>query len=307
MPEGNPLVAQPQTQTTGVTGIGIAESAVDLANGVKDGSWVEGGLGALGVGLEALSLVVDPLGTLAQYGVSWLIEHVRPLKDALDWLAGNPPVIQSFSDTWANVAKEVNTIAGDFDNEVKTGTTGWTGVASDAYRGKAAEHSDALAGAATLADGISTGVMVMGQVVAMVRETVRDLVAELVGKLIAWALEVACSFGFATPVVSAQATVAISKAITKVSDLLRKLIKTIGNVAPRIRKIIDKLGEIIEKLSKLGKKFDNGSRTSPSSAKGGTKLDGPDTKPTHSDGAAPSASHDEPHLGDTPASGQGRA
>ena len=91
MPEGNPLVAQAQSQTTGVTGIGIAKSAVDLANGVKDGSWVEGGLGAFGVGLEVLSLVTDPIGTLAQYGVSWLIEHVQPLKDCLDWLAGNPP------------------------------------------------------------------------------------------------------------------------------------------------------------------------------------------------------------------------
>jgi hypothetical protein len=44
MPEGNPLVAQARSQTTGVTGIGILESANDLASGVKDGSWVEGGL-----------------------------------------------------------------------------------------------------------------------------------------------------------------------------------------------------------------------------------------------------------------------
>ncbi|SFK30210.1 hypothetical protein SAMN05421835_117137, partial [Amycolatopsis sacchari] len=60
MSDGNPLVAQAQSQTTAVTGIGIAESAVDLANGVKDGSWVEFGMGALGVGLETLSMVIDP-------------------------------------------------------------------------------------------------------------------------------------------------------------------------------------------------------------------------------------------------------
>ncbi|WP_040405918.1 DUF6531 domain-containing protein [Amycolatopsis nigrescens] len=276
MPEGNPLVAQAQSQTTGVTGIGILESANDLASGVKDGSWVEGGLGALGVGLEVLSMVVDPIGTLAQYGVSWLIEHVQPLKEALDWLAGDPPVIQSFSDTWANVAKEVNAVAGDLGNEAKTGTAGWTGEAGDAYRGSAAEQTDAIAGAATLADGISTGVMVMGQVVAAVRETVRDLVAELVGKLITWALEAAATLGFATPVIAAQATAAISSAISKISDLIRKLVKTIGNVTPKIRKIVDKLGEIIEKLSKLGKKIGGGGGTTPSAAKGGKKLDGPD-------------------------------
>ncbi|WP_410672466.1 RHS repeat-associated core domain-containing protein [Amycolatopsis sp. cmx-4-68] len=249
----SPLVAKPQSQTTAVTGIGIAESATDLANGVKDGSWVEFGMGALGVGMEVLSLVIDPIGTLAQYGVSWLIEHVRPLKEALDWLAGNPPVIQSFADTWANVAGEVGAVAGDLANEAKTGTAGWTGEGADAYRAHAAEQCDAIAGAGTLADGISTGVMIMGQVVAMVRETVRDLVAELVGKLISWALEEACTLGFATPAVAVQATTAITNAIHKVSDLIRKLVKTVGNAAPKLRKIVDKLGEILEKLSKLGR------------------------------------------------------
>ncbi|MET8999451.1 RHS repeat-associated core domain-containing protein [Amycolatopsis sp. NPDC004169] len=265
---GNPLVAQARSQTTGVTGIGVLESANDLANGVKDGSWVEAGLGGLGVGLEALALVTDPIGTLAQYGVSWLIEHVKPLKDCLDWLAGNPPVIQSFSDTWANVAEEVNAITGDLANEAKNGTAGWEGAGADAYRGEVAEQTDALAGAASLCDGISTGVMIMGQVVAAVRETVRDLIATLVGKLISWALEEACTLGFATPAVAVQATTAITNTINKVSTLIRKLIKTISNVGPKVRKIVDKLGEIIEKLSKLAKRLGKpGEHTTPSAAR----------------------------------------
>ncbi|MEU7524638.1 hypothetical protein AB0A74_02770 [Saccharothrix sp. NPDC042600] len=103
----NPLVATPQSDTTAVTGIGIAESAGDLAQGISDGSWVAAGLGAIGVGLEVLSMVIDPVGTVASYGVSWLIEHVQPLKEALDWFAGDPPVIRAFSETWANVAAEV--------------------------------------------------------------------------------------------------------------------------------------------------------------------------------------------------------
>ncbi|MEV6906768.1 RHS repeat-associated core domain-containing protein [Amycolatopsis sp. NPDC051071] len=287
---GNPLVAQARSQTTGVTGIGIAESAVDLANGVSDGSWVEAGLGAVGVGLEVLSLVVDPIGTLASYGVSWLIEHVRPLKEALDWLAGDPPVIQSFSETWANVAGEVNAIAGDLTNEVNNGTAGWQGEGGDAYRGAAAEQADALAGAASLAEGISAGVMIMGTVVAAVREFVRDLVAELVGKLITWALEAAATLGFATPAIAVQATTAITKTVSKIADFIRKLVKTIGNVSPKIRKIIDKLGEIIEKLSKMLRKGGKpGGGTTPSSAKPNapkspdTTPNSPDTTPTGTD------------------------
>jgi RHS repeat-associated protein len=285
----NPLVAQAQSQTTAVTGIGIAESAGDLANGVKDGSWVEFGMGALGVGMEALSMVMDPIGTLAQYGASWLIEHVQPLKEALDWLAGDPPVIQSFADTWGNVAKEVGSVAADLSNEAKNGTAGWTGAGGDAYRAHVAEQTDAIAGAGTLADGISTGVMVMGQVVAMVRETVRDLVAELVGKLISWVLEEACSFGFATPLVAVQATTAITSTISKVSDLIRKLIKTIGNVTPKIRKIVDKLGEIIEKLSKLAKKFGRRADGATTPSHAASHVDTPDV---HTPGT--------PHTPDSP-------
>ncbi|SFP32563.1 RHS repeat-associated core domain-containing protein [Amycolatopsis arida] len=299
MPEGNPLVAQPRSQTTAVTGIGIAESAADLANGVADGSWVEAGLGVVGVGLEVLSMVIDPIGTLLQYGVSWLIEHVQPLKEALDWLAGDPPVIQSFSETWANVAAEVNTVAGDLANEVDAGTSGWRGDAADAYRQAGAEQADALAGAATLADGISTGVMIMGTVVAAVRELVRDLVAELVGKLITWALEAAATLGFATPAIAVQATAAITKAVNRISEFIRKLLKTISNVTPRIRKIVDKLGEIIKKLAKLARRAGGGGGTTPSAAPSGPKVDAPtvrtpDGGTTPSSATTPSSTPDAP-------------
>jgi RHS repeat-associated protein len=273
----NPLVASAQSDTTAVTGIGIAESSMDLANGISNGDWVEGGLGAVGVGLEVLSMVIDPIGTIASYGVSWLIEHVQPLKEALDWFAGDPPVIRSFSETWANVAAEVNKVAGDYNNEVKAGTAGWTGQSADTYRGKGTETADAIAGAGALADGISAGVMIMGEVVAAVREIVRDLVAEIVGKLITWALEAVATLGLGTPVIVAQATAAISKVVNKIADLVRKLVKTIGNVTPRIRKIIDKLDEIIAKLGKLGRKGDAPGSTSPSSATTPDGVRSPDT------------------------------
>jgi hypothetical protein len=122
-------------------------------------------------------------------------------------------------------------VAGDLSNEGKNGSAGW-GVAIGSG---VAEQTDAISGAATLADGISTGVMVMGQVVAMVRETVRDLVAELVGKLISSVLEEACTLGFAIPLVAVQATTAITNTISEVGDLFRKLVKTIGIVSPKIR------------------------------------------------------------------------
>ncbi|MFJ7212371.1 hypothetical protein [Amycolatopsis sp. NPDC098790] len=260
MPEGNPLVVDAKQDPDGpgaftagngdygwAGGIGIAESSMDAFNGIKDGDWVSGGLGVLSLAGEIAGAAIDPFGYLMSSVASFLMEHVQPLKDMLDSVAGNPPVIQSYADTWGNVSKALGERKTDFDNAVKNGTTGWTGTGADAYRKFAAEHSEALSGAATVAGAISTVTMIMGQVVSFVRETVRQLIADLVGKLIAWVMEEVFSLGFGTPVVVAQASAAIAKWGKKIGDLLKKLTDTIRKVSPLLSKLVD----VFEKIAKV--------------------------------------------------------
>ncbi|WAL63532.1 hypothetical protein ORV05_21250 [Amycolatopsis cynarae] len=260
MAEGNPLVAEAKKDPNGpgpltagngdygwAGGIGLAETSMDAFNGIKDGDWVSGGLGMLSLAGEIAGAAIDPFGYLMSSVASFLMEHVQPLKDMLDSLAGNPPVIQSYADTWGNVSKALGERKTDFDNAVKNGTTGWTGEGADAYRKSAAEHSDALSGAATVAGAIGTVTMLMGQVVSFVRETVRQLIADLVGKLISWVMEEVFSLGFGTPVVVAQASAAIAKWGKKIGDLLKKLTDTIRKVSPLLSKLVD----IFEKIAKV--------------------------------------------------------
>ena len=267
MAEGNSLVAKAPTDGDGpgpltegngdygyATGIGIAESAMDTFNGIKDGNWVEGGLGMLGLAAEAANAAIDPFGWLMSSVASFLMEHVQPLKDMLDSLAGKPPVIQSYSETWGNVAKRLEETQAQFTNAVKNGTTAWTGEGAETYRRSAAEQAEAIGGAATVAGAISTVVMIMGEVVAFVRETVRDLIADLVGKLISWVMETVFSLGFGTPVVVAQAVTAISKWATKIADLLRRLVGTIKRVSPLLGRLAEIFGKIIKVFGKLAGK-----------------------------------------------------
>ncbi|WP_284749080.1 DNA/RNA non-specific endonuclease [Amycolatopsis sp. RTGN1] len=260
MPEGNPLVVDAKQDPDGpgaftagngdygwAGGIGLAESSMDAFNGIKDGDWVSGGLGVLSLAGEIAGAAIDPFGYLMSSVASFLMEHIQPLKDMLDSVAGNPPVIQSYADTWGNVSKTLGERKTDFDNAVKNGTAGWTGQGADAYRKFAAEHSDALSGAATVAGAISTVTMIMGQVVSFVRETVRQLIADLVGKLIAWVMEEVFSLGFGTPVVVAQASAAIAKWGKKIGELLKKLTDTIRRVSPLLSKLVD----IFEKIAKV--------------------------------------------------------
>ncbi|MGW3967354.1 hypothetical protein ACWED2_46590, partial [Amycolatopsis sp. NPDC005003] len=203
---------------------------------------------------EIAGAAIDPFGYLMSSVASFLMEHVQPLKDMLDSVAGNPPVIQSYADTWGNVSKALGERKADFDNAVKNGTSGWSGEGAEAYRKFAAEHSEALSGAATVAGAISTVTMIMGQIVSFVRETVRQLIADLVGKLISWVMEEVFSLGFGTPVVVAQASAAIAKWGKKIGELLKKLTDTIRKVSPLLGKLVDIFGKIAKVFGKaLGK------------------------------------------------------
>src|SRR5262245_5110033 len=104
----NPLVAGPlDVPKSDWAGVWIAQDIELIAQGVKNGSWVDGTLGVVGAGLDALALVSDPVGSLLQYGIAWFIEHVKPLSDALDWLAGDPGQIAGHAQTWRNIANSL--------------------------------------------------------------------------------------------------------------------------------------------------------------------------------------------------------
>ncbi|SDI59839.1 hypothetical protein SAMN05192558_106348 [Actinokineospora alba] len=260
----NPLIAERKDSTTAVTGIGIAESAVDIYNGVQSGSWVEGGIGALGGGLEVLSLVIDPIGTLGQYAVSWVIEHVAPLRDALNWLAGDADQIAAYAQTWKNVSQAVAGVAADHQTEVTNGTAGWVGPAADAYRTNAGQQNEHITAAGTGAETIGTVVEVVGVLVGVVRGIVRDLVAECISTLLIrlpqWLAELGLTLGLATPHVAASVAALVSKWVGRITDIIAKLTRSVEKLRP----IMAKLGEIWEAIKRgLQKLRPSGGTASP--------------------------------------------
>ncbi|MEV4648760.1 hypothetical protein [Saccharopolyspora sp. NPDC049357] len=260
----NPLVEkQPEsndgfiTQGSGdagwASGIGIAESVNDVSSLNEGSSWVESGLAYGGLAMEGISLAVDPIGTLLSYGLSWLIEHVQPLKEALDWFAGDPDGVAAYGKTWENVSKAVEEAAQQYEDAVKADTASWTGAAGDAYRKTAAEKGEALAGAAKLAGTISSVVTIMGEVVSFVREFVRDLVADCISRLITYALEAVLPPIASLAWVIPQAVAFISKTVTKIADIVGKLTRTISNVSPKLAKLAEVFGDVMKTLGDKGK------------------------------------------------------
>ncbi|HVV22896.1 MAG TPA: RHS repeat-associated core domain-containing protein [Pseudonocardiaceae bacterium] len=291
----NPLVAQRQSSTTWHSGINLFDDAAGLYDGVQSGSWVEGGLSAFGVGMDVLTIAMNPVGTLISYGLNWLIEHVQPLQDALNQLAGDADQIQAYSKTWGNIATAVGKAAQDLTTAVKTDTANWTGQAADTYRANVTDKIDHINAAATCASTISTVVEMVGVLTAAVRMIVRDMVTQAVGDFIQDALEEAFSLGLGTPVVVAQVVEQVSEWITKITGVIKKLLNSVEALRPLMSKLEEIWSAIQKVMNALHGHAGGDEPHLPSDSTHPSSVDEPPTTTTPSDATTPSsAPHDAP-------------
>ncbi|MBB2940910.1 hypothetical protein FB565_000614 [Actinoplanes lutulentus] len=229
----------------------LLEDAQRVSSGIHDNSWVDGTLGAVGGSLDALGMAIDPLGTLAAWGVGWLIEHVRPLQEALDQLAGKPDEIAERAGAWQGVAESIGIAREQYMSAIEAETAGWFGAAGDAYRGHAGEQLAALDGLATVTKAISYAVEGAGLLVGLVRDIVRDLIAQFVATLAVrlpqWLAAEGLTLGIATPVVAAQVVGLVSRWANRIQDFVRALLNS-------LRRLTGKLDELTGLFRHPGKR-----------------------------------------------------
>ena len=245
-----PLVADAPDPLTETPGPALLDDARLIADGIRGHNWVDTTLGGVGASLDALSLAVDPLGTLAAWGVTWLLEHVGPLRDALDRLAGDAGEVAAHAATWSTVAATAATAGQHLADRLRTDVAGWHGMSGDAYRAHAGEHLDTLAGISAAAGGIAAAVDGAGLLVALVRGIVRDLIAQFVATLAArlpqWLAAEGLTLGLATPVVVSQ----VSGLVARYVDEIRHFVRALLGSLRRLRTMIDRLGQALDRLGK---------------------------------------------------------
>ncbi|WP_326836236.1 RHS repeat-associated core domain-containing protein [Amycolatopsis rhabdoformis] len=276
----NPLIAQTQDSTKAYSGISLFEDADSLAKGIESGDWASTAMGVVGTALDALSVAMDPFGAALAAGVGWLLEHVGPLKEALNGLTGNADEIKAQSETLGNVSKELTAIASDYTDAVNSDLQSWTGSASDAYRQRAQDLSTSLQAAARGCDGAASGVQKGGEIVAAVRTLVRDIIAQLIGHMISWALQVVLTLGIGLSWVVPQVVEAVAKTATQITKLVTSVVKALKALAPMLKKT----GQLFEDVGKGFKGLKGGKVETPPNSKG---LSGaPDAPPAKSGGAS---------------------
>lgn len=240
------------------SGAGIIDTVRSTGAAIQDEDWGEFAASAGVLALDGLAMVVDPVGTLLAAGVGWLIEHIEPLKDGLDKLAGDPAAIQQGADTWSDVQSELQAIAAEIPGIVERDIPTWTGPAADKYRARAQDMADGVEALAESAGNAATVVATAGTMVSTCRAIIRDIVAAFIAELIKGALA-----ALATSVVSFGATVAgyisyavgrIGMKVAEIAAKISKLLAKLGKAGAHLAKVLDDIAQVAAKIgSKLGK------------------------------------------------------
>ncbi|APU13175.1 MULTISPECIES: WXG100 family type VII secretion target [Actinoalloteichus] len=282
----NPLVADVVDSSSSTSGLSLVASVNTTTEAVQSGDWLEAGLGVADLVLSAL----DPFATIISNGVGWLIEHVGPLSDALDALAGNPDEIRSHAETWSNVAGEVGAVSFELGALINNDTATWTGAAADAYRERATDTANLILAAGTAAQGAADGIQKAGEVVSAVRDAVRDIIADVVGSMVSWALQVLFTLGIGL--------------IWVVPKVVAKVAQTAATIAQLITKLTTSLNRLKPLLGTLGDDFATAARglkaIKPGDSHTARALDAPTTTPT----TARSGGDSGPLLSADPGSGR---
>ncbi|WP_157434433.1 putative T7SS-secreted protein [Actinoalloteichus sp. GBA129-24] len=254
---------------------------------IGNGDWLEAGLGTADLVMSAL----DPFATIISNGVGWLIEHVGPLSDALDSLAGNPDEIRSHADTWTNVADEVNSVSTELGNLIQSDVTTWTGAAADAYRDRATDTANLILAAGTAAGGAADGIHKAGEVVTAVRDAVRDIIADVVGSMVSWALQVLFTLGIGLIWVIPKVVAKVAQTAATIAQLITKLTTSMSKLTPLLKKLGDDFSTATNGLKNIKTSNNHNARSldappvTPNGTRGSGSGDtGPPITPNGTDG-----------------------
>jgi hypothetical protein len=251
----NPLVATvADTEPSPWTGVWIAEDIEQIVQGVQNGSWIDGTLGVVSAGLDALAFMSDPIGGLLQYGIAWLIEHVKPLSEALDWLAGDPAQIAAHAQTWRNVAESLRTDADELTRSVRWDISDWSGAAADSYRTFADRRVRSLAALGRASDGLALMTEGAGLLIGTVRVMVRDAIATVVSRLIVYAGELAGTLGLAAPLVVEQVSTLCASWAAKITHWLKSLISSLRHLGEAMRRLADNITKLRGGMEPMGRR-----------------------------------------------------
>lgn len=229
----NNLIAAYDDHQDALTGIGLYDSCQGFSQAVASGTWIDVTLAGAGAGFEAFSAGVDPIGTLASSGLSWIIEHVDPLRQLLEDLTGNPDILLMHSETWGNMAADAVALGEELQADLDNYREEWAGDAAGAFHVLHTELKLGVDSLGSVLGAMQAATAAAAGIVQTAYELVRDLIADLIVMLCmhapVWLGLIAATAGVALPLCIFDAIILIVQISGMVFSIVTAAVTTYQN------------------------------------------------------------------------------
>lgn len=177
--------------------------------------------------------------------MGWMLEHVEPMRKALDSLAGSKDMVAAYSASWQATSTKLAEVADTWKKEIAEGAAGWVGATADAYRTKADAVIAEIVGQAALAYLLNKVNEKMSKIVEGVRGIITEVLGSLAGMLLEIAAILIASAGTASPALVARAVFGISTATMTVSRMLMKMASSLIGLGALVRNLTQVVAAVV--------------------------------------------------------------
>lgn len=204
------------------------------------------------VGLDTLGIMANPVEALATSAISFIIEHLKPFRDVLDWTTGDPDGVQSAVERWNTVAADLYRLGDDHrKSATKLAPTWSAGDSASFSNGNEVINfrADQIHGASMACIALAEQTASSGTWVAAARGIIRDIIAAYVWDQLKKAA-VKLPFGLLTAGASvadffAEAMFALGTAVRRIHNILDKLLDHLKEIGKFLQSVTKKLDEYI--------------------------------------------------------------
>lgn len=219
---------------------GIADSVSDFGSG----NITSGVIDAAGSVLDVVSVIANPIATLASSCASFLLDYMSPLHEELERLTGSPEMVRALGETWDNVGDALTAVAEEREQALRNLRESWHGAAATGYETVANGLTAIMRSLAEAAHSNANGLRLAASVVQIVYEIVKGIIADLVGQLIQAVVIALASVGVGIPAVVAQCSTKIAARVPQVARWVEK-----------IQEVMQRIQSVVERFTQFGREF----------------------------------------------------
>lgn len=226
-------------------------------------------------GVALAGAIKDPLNLLIKNGLSWLLNVVAPLKQAVDLVTGDPAATSKAATQFQDIAHRTEELAKTYDDHLRVGLRSWSGEAGNAAAKKLSAFHDGINGTASLSGQVAA--LLQGS--SMLMQVAEDIVKGILSDLVEWLVVTWIAAQLAAPETGggseagaavatlAEEAAATSRATAEINKV-RQLFDRIMDVLRKVREALSKAGTTFRQNVEEGQSTGRIARTFSEKAKG---------------------------------------